>query len=189
MGVDFKWTNTVDKSTGNEGTGSGAVYVTTGTAGYCSGVSFYFSGTGATTLATGTIFWIANAGTGYGQSYVLTSGAALTDSGTGNGTGIPFYPALKTGFEGLTGVLFSASTGYVKNLMFHRDAYKIIMRDPLSSLGGRTMNAEYIKYIDPITGVPLLIGWHPGDLMGLWTVKTLFQWVPWTPEWSCIIAG
>jgi len=190
MGVDFKWTNTVAQLTGTL-SGSGYIYISgLDTAGHTSG-QIYISGTGTgnVTIHTGTIFWVGGIGTGYGQSYVTTSGGTFADTGATNSINVPFYPPLRTATTENTGITLSATTGYVGNIMFHRDAYKIIMRDPLAAMGGRSMNAEYMQYVDPITGVPLLIGWHPGDLMGLWTVKALFQWVPWTPEWSCIIAG
>jgi hypothetical protein len=191
MGVDFKWTNTVAQLTGSLGSGSGYIFISgLDTAGVDSG-KIYISGTGTgnVTIYTGTIFWVGGIGTGYGQSYVTLSGGTFGETGATNGISVPFYPPLRTATTENTGITLSATTGYVANLMFHRDAYKLIMRNPLASMGGRTMNAEYIQYVDPRTGVPLLIGWHPGDLMGLWTVKALFQWVPWTPEWSCIIAG
>jgi len=189
MGFDVKWNHKMATISGHVGnTGSGALFISTGSK-YADSGTIYFSGTGATTLRTGTVVYLGGAGSNPGQSYVLTTGAALTDSGTGNSASIPLWPALRTGITELTGVTLTSSGDYVGNVAFHRDAFRIVMRDPLKSMQGREVQGTHYTYVDPTTGVPLLISWYPGDLMGNWAVKVLFQWVAEQPDWACWIAG
>ena len=140
----------------------------------------------------GDIFYLTGidgvASTGYGQSYVLTTGWTQGETGVGSGTGAYFWPRLKGSGTTLVAATFLTGTRR-QNLFGHRSAFRLVMRDPRQGVQGMPSLTEYVLYIDPRTGMPLLIGFTAGDLMVTISVKAMWTWASYRPEWACVLAG
>ena len=190
LGIDFHYSQGVPTwycsgtptSTGyvvGSGTGSGAsgdilwdVYLTGDAGKFNAGDIFWFSGT-----------------TGHGQSHVIVSGVTFTTGGTGQ---VSFWPPLSHVVEETvgTGTNFTPYTGTRRqNLIAHRSAYRLVMRDPRAVMGELPTMGEHVLFIHPNAQVPLLVSFYPGDLMCTFAVKAYWEWVAVRPEWSCIVAG
>lgn len=160
---------------------SGAVY----------GLMFQSGGvTGA--KVPGDIFWFSGldglSHSGYGQSYVVTTGWAPGETGAGNTTGLYFYPALRGSGTTLVQVSFLTGTRR-QNIFGWRDAARLIMRDPNRSMAGLPQLGEHYLYVEPRTQIPLDLVFYQGDGMVTIAVKAMWTWaLPW-PERMCILAG
>lgn len=125
---------------------------------------------------------------GYGQQYVVTTAWTPGETGAGQATGISWYPKLRGSGTTLVQAVFLTGTRR-QNVLGHKSAIKLIMRDPRAGMQGMPQLGQDMLYIDPKTKVPLLITFVPGNLMVTIQVKALWTWVVVKPEWACIMAG
>jgi hypothetical protein len=151
--------------------------------GVCSGNS------GGVDLAMGDIVWFSGLGgaasTGYGESYVITTAPTPTSGDSGN---IYLWPGLRSYAASGAGIVTLSGTRR-QNIFGHRSAFRLVMRDPRAGWHNTPRLGESFLYVDPRTGVPLLITLYPGRGMMTVGVRALWTWVPIKPEWACILAG
>jgi hypothetical protein len=174
-------------------TGDTGYFVISGalSSGVTSGYVFMSGGdTGA--RVPGDIFWISGldgvSHSGYGQSYVVTSGWAPGETGAGQASKMNFYPALRGSATTLARLTFLTGTRR-QNIFGHKSAVRLIMRDPARALADLPQNGQHFRYVEPRTQIPLDLVFYPGDGMVTVAVKAYWSWVnPW-PEWTCILAG
>ena len=150
------------------------------------------------TPAVGDIFWFTGIGngsavvasTGYGQSFVITSGTVYAETGVGKGIAQYFYPRFPGSGTTLGNIVWAHTSGNQRRNVFgHKSAMRLVMRDPRQGMAGMPQIGESVLYTDPKTQVPVLVTFIPGNGMVTIEVRAIWTWVCVKPEWACILQG
>jgi hypothetical protein len=145
------------RPTHTAGTGSG--YLINNGGGYAAGVSTVTVDTGSGTIIVGDIVTFA----GHTDTYTVTS--ALS------GNQFSFSPALTTAVADNAAVTLKAT--HKVNIGGDATGFGLIMRIPDMDVLGRSMG-EHAAFVDPDTGIPLMISRYPVYHAEQWEVSALW---------------